>query len=63
MVTPYGEGQLKAHSKNALSDFGSAFAQRMGCRVEARRIGRVGRIVPAHIEALHNGQAAVKVAP
>jgi len=50
---PYGEGEFEADGENALGELVGALAERVRGGVEARGVGGVGRIVPAHIEALH----------
>jgi hypothetical protein len=58
MTTPYGERELEADGQDALGDFIRALAKGMRGTVEARWVGRIGRVVPPHVEALHLGRRA-----
>ena len=61
MVAPYGEWELEADGEDALRDFGCPLAKWVGGRVEGWRVGGIGRVVPAHVEALHVGQMSARV--
>lgn len=59
VLAPYGKRKLESDSKDALVDLLGTVTQRMGVRVELRRVVGVGRVVPAHVEALHRDNMLV----
>ena len=60
MVAPYGEGELEADGEDALRYLVCASAKGMRIGIECGRVCGVGRVVPPHVEALHDGRSGVK---